>query len=68
MTHPHPIRQAASAAFVAAIATGIGGGDREAMLTAAQAAIPEPGAAPLRAALPRARAGESPGDFTSQLG
>jgi ADP-ribosylglycohydrolase len=68
LTHPHPICQAASAAFVAAIATGIGGGDREAMLTAAEAAMPEPDAAPLRAALSRARAGEGPADFMSQQG
>jgi ADP-ribosylglycohydrolase len=68
LTHPHPICQAASAAFVAAIATGIGGGDREAMLTSAEAAMPEPDASPLRAALARARAGEGPGDFMSQQG
>ncbi|MDU7524870.1 MAG: ADP-ribosylglycohydrolase family protein, partial [Roseomonas mucosa] len=68
LTHPHPMCQAASAAFVAAIATGIGGGDREAMLTAAEAAMPEPDAAPLRAAFARARAGEGPGDFMSQQG
>jgi len=68
LTHPHPICQAASAAFAAAIATAIGGGDREAMLTAAEAAMPEPGAAPLRAALAHARAGEGPGDFMSQQG
>ncbi len=68
LTHPHPICQAASAAFVAAIATGIGGGDREAMLTAAEAAMPEPDAAPLRAALARSRAGEGPGDFMGQQG
>lgn len=68
LTHPHPVCQAASAAFVAAIATGIGGGDREAMLAAAEAAMPEPDAAPLRAALARARAGEGPGDFMRQQG
>jgi hypothetical protein len=32
LTHPHPICQAASAAFVAAIACAVGGGDRDAML------------------------------------
>jgi ADP-ribosylglycohydrolase/fructose-1,6-bisphosphatase/inositol monophosphatase family enzyme len=68
LTHPHPICQAASAAFVAAIATSIDGGDREAMLSAAEAAMPEPDAAPLRAALARARAGEAPADFMSQQG
>jgi len=33
LSHPHPVCQAASAAFVAAITTAIGGGDRDAMLT-----------------------------------
>src|ERR1700726_3487023 len=32
LSHPHPVCQAASAAFVAAIATAVGGGDRDAML------------------------------------
>ncbi|WP_198368463.1 inositol monophosphatase family protein [Roseomonas rosulenta] len=68
LTHPHPICQAASAAFVAAIATGIGGGNKEAMLTSAEAVMPEQEAAPLRAALASARAGEGPGDFISQQG
>lgn len=53
---------------MAPIATGIGGGDREVMLTAAEAAMPEPDAAPMRAALARARAGEGLGDFMSQQG
>jgi len=68
LTHPHPICQAASAAFVAAIATGIAGGDREAMLAAAEAAMPEVEAAPLREVLASARAGEGPADFTQQQG
>lgn len=68
LTHPHPVCQAASAAFVAAIATGIDGGDRAAMLRAAEAAMPEPEAAPVRAALASARAGRGPGDFMSQQG
>ena len=68
LTHPHPICQAASAAFVAAIATGIGGGDRDAMLAEADAAMPELDAAPLRAKLAQASCGEGPSDFTAQQG
>jgi ADP-ribosyl-[dinitrogen reductase] hydrolase len=68
LTHPHPICQAASAAFVAAIATAIAGGDRESMMAAAEAAMPEAEAAPLREVLASARAGEGPTDFTRQQG
>jgi ADP-ribosylglycohydrolase len=68
LTHPHPICQAASAAFVAAIATAIAGGNREAMLAAAEATIPEAAAAPLREVLASARAGAGPADFTQQQG
>ena len=52
----------------AAIATAIAGGDREAMLAAAEAAIPEAEAAPLREALASARAGEGAADFTQMQG
>jgi ADP-ribosyl-[dinitrogen reductase] hydrolase len=51
LSHPHPVCQAASAAFVAAITTAVGGGDRDAMLKAAEAAIPEPEADAVRACL-----------------
>lgn len=68
LTHPHPICQAASAAYVAAIATAIGGGDRDTMLAAAEAAMPEADAAPVRDALARARRGEGPVDFSRQEG
>jgi ADP-ribosylglycohydrolase/fructose-1,6-bisphosphatase/inositol monophosphatase family enzyme len=68
LTHPHPVCQAASAAFVAAIATAIGGGNRDTMLAAAEAAIPETEARPLREALVQARRGEGPNDFMRQQG
>jgi ADP-ribosylglycohydrolase/fructose-1,6-bisphosphatase/inositol monophosphatase family enzyme len=68
LSHPHSVCQAASAAFTAAICCGIQGGDRQAMLAAAEAATAEPEAAALRAALARARQGEGPVDFVRQQG
>jgi ADP-ribosylglycohydrolase len=68
LSHPHPVCQAASAAFVAAIATGIADGDREAMLEAAYAAVPEPEAGVVRDRLDLAIRGEGPGDFMHQQG
>ena len=68
LSHPHPVCQAASAAFCAAIATAIGGGDPDAMLAAAEAAIAEPEAEPVRARLALARRGEGPAHFTHQAG
>jgi ADP-ribosylglycohydrolase len=68
LSHPHPVCRAATAAFVAAIATGIAGGDREAMLHAAYAAAPEPEAAVVRDRLDLAKRGEGPGEFTHQQG
>jgi ADP-ribosylglycohydrolase len=68
LTHPHPICKAASAAFVAAIFTAISGGDRAMMLAAAEAAIPEAAAEPLREALAGAQRGEGPPDFMRQQG
>jgi ADP-ribosyl-[dinitrogen reductase] hydrolase len=68
LSHPHPVCQAASAALVAAITTAVGGGDRDAMLTAAQVAIPEPEAEAVRACLARARLGHGPGEFVHQQG
>lgn len=68
LTHPHPACQAASASFAAAIAAAIGGADRAAMLTAAEAALdglPDVG---LHAVLNRARGGEGPRDFLRQQG
>ena len=68
LTHPHPICQAASAAFVAAIATAIAGGDAPAMRAAALAATPEPAAAPLHVCLAAAARREGPPDFLRQQG
>jgi ADP-ribosylglycohydrolase/fructose-1,6-bisphosphatase/inositol monophosphatase family enzyme len=69
LSHPHPVCQAASAALVAAVCTGIHGGDRDAMLAAAAAAIDAgPEAAELREALARARSGEGPANFVRQQG
>jgi ADP-ribosyl-[dinitrogen reductase] hydrolase len=68
LSHPHAVCQAASAAFVVAIATAISGGDREAMLTAADAAVPESDAAVVRDRLDLAKRGEGPDDFMHQQG
>jgi len=68
LSHPHPVCQAASAAFAAAISAAMGGGDVAAMLSAAEAAVPEDEAAPVRDCLERARRGEAPNDFMSQQG
>jgi ADP-ribosylglycohydrolase len=68
LSHPHPVCQAASAAFIAAIATGIAGGDRDAMLYAAYTAVPEPEASVVRDRLDLAKRGEGPGEFTHHQG
>jgi ADP-ribosylglycohydrolase/fructose-1,6-bisphosphatase/inositol monophosphatase family enzyme len=68
LTHPNPVCQATSAAFVAAISTAIEGGDLVAMLDAAETAIPEPEARQVRAALAAARRGEGPKEFFHQQG
>jgi ADP-ribosylglycohydrolase/fructose-1,6-bisphosphatase/inositol monophosphatase family enzyme len=68
LSHPHPRCQAASAAYVVAICVGIRGGDRDAMLAAAEAAIVEPEAETLRDCLVRARRGGGPADFVHQQG
>jgi ADP-ribosyl-[dinitrogen reductase] hydrolase len=68
LSHPHPLCQAASAALVAAIASGIRGGDRDAMLAAAEVAVAAPGAETLREALACAKRGEGPLDFVHQQG
>jgi ADP-ribosylglycohydrolase/fructose-1,6-bisphosphatase/inositol monophosphatase family enzyme len=68
LTHPHPVCQAASASYAAAIAAAIGGADRATMLAAAEAALdglPDHG---LHAALHRARGGEGPPDFLRHQG
>lgn len=68
LTHPHPVCQAASASFAAAIAAAIGGADRATMLAAAEAALDRSPGESLRAALSRARVGEAPRDFLRQQG
>jgi ADP-ribosyl-[dinitrogen reductase] hydrolase len=68
LSHPHPVCQAASAAFVAAITTAVSGGDREAMLTAAETAVQEPEAEAVRERLALARFGHGPDDFMRQQG
>jgi ADP-ribosyl-[dinitrogen reductase] hydrolase len=68
LSHPHAVCQAASAAFVAAIATAISVGDREAMLAAAYAAVPESQAGVVRDRLDRAKRGQGPEDFMHQQG
>jgi ADP-ribosyl-[dinitrogen reductase] hydrolase len=67
LSHPHPVCQAASAAFVAAITTAVRGGDQEAMLTAAETAAQEPEAEAVRDRLALARLGRGP-DFMRQQG
>jgi ADP-ribosylglycohydrolase len=68
LSHPHPVCQAASAAFVAAITTAVSGGDQETMLTAAETAAQEPEAEAVRDSLALARLGHGPDDFTRQQG
>lgn len=64
LTHPHTVCQEACAAFTAAIATGIGGADAEAMWRAAL----DHGAHPaVRETLEAARQG-TPRDFSTQMG
>ncbi|MGF7162831.1 ADP-ribosylglycohydrolase [Rhodoligotrophos appendicifer] len=68
LSHPHPVCQAASAAFVAAIHVGVAGDDRDAMLAAAESVMPEASAASLQRALALARSGHGPEDFMHQQG
>ncbi|SNS59831.1 inositol monophosphatase family protein [Tropicimonas sediminicola] len=68
LTHPHPICQAASAAFSAAIATGIAGGSAEDMWAAADRYAGEgPGAETIRKVLAVSRH-EGPAEFERQMG
>jgi len=68
LSHPHPLCQAASAAYVAAICAAVRGGDRNAMFAAAEAAAAAPEADRLHDSLVRARCGEGPADFVHQQG
>lgn len=66
LTHPNPVCQEACAAYAAAIAAGVAGASREAMLQAALAhASKTHAASPARAAIERGAAGEAPADFTT---
>lgn len=68
LTHPHPVCQAASAAFAAAIAAGVAGADCRAMWAEAHAqAGDDAGAAEIRQVLLEAR-DSLPRDFTRQQG
>ncbi|MBS7793066.1 ADP-ribosylglycohydrolase family protein [Roseococcus sp. SDR] len=68
LTHPNPMCQAASAGFVAAIATALTGGDAAAMLEAAEAELQRDAPDELRIALALARQGEGPANFIHQQG
>lgn len=68
LTHPHPVTQAANAAFCAAIAVGVAGGDRQAMYDAAWewgGLVQDEGAAAVRDCL-RAAVSAGPSDFMTQ--
>ena len=68
LSHPHPVCQHASAAFVAAISTAIGGGGRDDMLAAAKAVLEEAGEQSLLNVFVEACAGRGPEDFMSSQG
>ena len=68
LTHPHPVCQAASAAYAAAIAAGVAGGTAEAMCAAAEShAGRGEGATLVRERLAHA-ARHEPEDFQHQMG
>lgn len=68
LTHPHPVCQAASAAFAAAIAIGVAGGTAEAMWAAADRYAGEGrGADTIRKALSASR-DQGPAEFERQMG
>ncbi|WP_431303338.1 inositol monophosphatase family protein [Sediminicoccus sp. BL-A-41-H5] len=68
LTHPNVMCEAASAGFVAAIATALAGGDAAAMLEAAEAELEHDAPDELRLTLNLARQGEGPASFTHQQG
>jgi ADP-ribosylglycohydrolase/fructose-1,6-bisphosphatase/inositol monophosphatase family enzyme len=70
LSHPHPVCRAACAAFTAAIAAALAGGDRGAMTETAVRIAQQagPGAAPVLRALENAAAGVAPKDFQHQMG
>jgi ADP-ribosylglycohydrolase/fructose-1,6-bisphosphatase/inositol monophosphatase family enzyme len=69
LTHPNPVCGDACAAYAAAIAAGVAGGSRDAMLRAALAhASPTHATNPARSAIERAAQGEAVRDFTRHQG
>ena len=64
LTHPNPVCIEACAGYAAAIATGVGGGDRNAMLEAALAHS----AGPARAAIMLGATSRAPADFFTRQG
>ena len=70
LTHPHPVTQAANAAFCAAVAVGVAGGDRQAMYAAAWewgGLLPDEGSVAVKDCL-RAAKCVGPSDFMTQQG
>jgi ADP-ribosyl-[dinitrogen reductase] hydrolase len=68
LTHPHPVCMAASAAFAAAVAAGVGGADNRSMWSIAHSfAGDDPGGAQVRACLDRSLA-SGPDDFMKSQG
>jgi ADP-ribosylglycohydrolase len=70
LSHPHPVCRAACAAFAAAIATALAGGDRAAMLGTALRIARDAGAeaASVAGVLDKAAAGVAPAEFQHQMG
>ena len=69
LTHPHGVCQEANAAYAAAIAVGVSGADRQAMLDAALAVLlPSTEGDVVKQVLVAAAAGERPDDYQRQMG
>jgi ADP-ribosylglycohydrolase len=64
LTHPNPVCIEACAGYAAAVAAGVGGGTREAMLDAALSHA----SGPARAAIERGAKGERPSSYESRAG
>nr|WP_273537306.1 ADP-ribosylglycohydrolase family protein [Pseudomonas sp.] len=69
LTHPHPVCQEANAAFAAAIAVGVAGGNHQSMLAAALEQLSQDEAgAQVRQRLRAAAAGEPVAEFQQHMG
>jgi ADP-ribosylglycohydrolase/fructose-1,6-bisphosphatase/inositol monophosphatase family enzyme len=68
LSHPHPTCTIACGAYAAAIATGVDGGDRHAMLHEAIRVAETDGGGPVHDALRQAEAGDAPQDFMHDMG